>query len=526
MRTTYYLTGSILGLFLLQGCEMSMGEHSSFANVGAPGQQAPKLAEPGDTFEAVGTNPFVMTAADPLSTFAADVDTASYDIFRRDIQEQGKLPWPQSVRLEEYVNSFDYDLEKPAWGEEHPFTIAVEGAQSPFTHTALMRVGIQGVEVPKSEKKEANIVFLVDVSGSMSGSNKLSLAKVVIAESLSHLAPTDTVSIVTYAGHESVALPPTKASNTSQILSVVSKLSASGSTAGHAGLAMAYNQAESAFIEGGVNHVIMCTDGDFNVGISNHDDLVDFIREKRDSGVTFTALGFGFGNLNDHMMESVSNAGNGFYSVITSEDNAIEYATNSLWDTANLIAKDVKIQVQFNPVFVSAYRLLGYENRALADEDFKDDKVDAGEMGSGHTVTALYELVLVGDAIPQPEAAPEPLTEETTITDLPSISSMVEVRVRYKEVLASPEAPALEVTRSLRSQELLGRLDQGSSDLQWSAAIAAFAEILKDSPFASAENLSVIEELVTANTGQKGDRLEFLNLFRSAKTLLTGPDVL
>ncbi|MDP6944352.1 MAG: von Willebrand factor type A domain-containing protein, partial [Myxococcota bacterium] len=358
-----------------------------------------------DRYEAVGTNAFVLAASDPMSTFAADVDTASYDIFRRDVAEFQRLPHPDSVRLEEFVNAFSYAYDAPEWGEEHPFAINLEAAASPFAESNLVQVGIQGLTIPDSEKKPGNLVFLVDVSGSMTGANKLSLVKVVLEETLAALAPTDLVSIVTYASEEEVRLAPTPVSHAETILAVINGLSAGGSTAGAAGIQMAYEQAESAYIEGGINHVILCTDGDFNVGISDDDELVAFIEDKRESGVTLTALGFGSGNLNDAMMEKVSNAGNGFYSVVATEDQAIAYAHTKLLNTTNLIAKDVKIQVQFNPDHVLAYRLLGYENRAIADEDFTNDAVDAGEVGSGHSVTALYEVVLTGEAIPAPEGA-------------------------------------------------------------------------------------------------------------------------
>ena len=520
MRTITVIVASILGLVSVQGCD-GFSEAVSFHGAGAIAHDAAPHMQDGDNYEGVGTHPFVLTEADPLSTFAVDVDTASYDIFRRDVQNFNMLPAPESVRVEEYINAFDYDLEKPEWGDQHPFSITLEAARSPFTHTSLLRVGLQGVEIPEAEKKPANIVFLVDVSGSMGSHDKLPLVKLVIREALENLSPTDTVSIVTYAGHESVALVPTHAAMKGKITEVVHNLEASGSTAGQKGLALAYDQAEVGLIEGGINHVIMCTDGDFNVGISNTNDLVDFIREKRETGVTFTALGFGMGNLNDHMMESVSNAGNGFYSVIMSEEHAIDYAANSLWNTANLIARDVKIQVQFNPEHVKAYRLLGYENRALSDDQFVNDRVDAGELGSGHRVTALYEVVLSGETIPQPENAPLPLTEESVLTDIPAIESMVEVRVRYKEVMASSDTPALEVTQSMSPSQLFGDFGQGSSDLQWVTGVAAFAEVLKESPFAVSGDLSVIEELLSMNIGEKVDRSEFLALFLKAKQLLS-----
>jgi len=473
----------------------------------------------GDKYDAVGTNPFVVTAHDPLSTFAVDVDTASYDIFRRDI-ELGTLPNPDSVRLEEYVNYFPYSYTPPSADSDVPFSITLRAALNPHGNTTLMAVGIKGKEIPWS-KRPANLVFLVDVSGSMSASNKLPLLKKMLLEALDVLDPEDTLSLVTYAGNTSVRLTPTPVSDRATIEAAISGLSSGGSTAGAAGITLAYQQAKAGFIEGGINHVLLCTDGDFNVGASSTDALVQLIEEKRKTGITLTVLGFGYGNLNDAMMEAITNAGNGIYSVISSEDQAISYVHKRLLQTFNQIAKDVKIQVELNPEKVLAYRLLGYENRALADDQFKDDRVDAGEVGSGHTVTALYELVLVGDTIPTPEGAPAPLDGEATdhVCEVPS-AELARVRVRYKAPDASEEDPASQVEQGLTPAQAAGKLEHAPGDLQWAAAIATFAEIVKQSPFARPESLDTLTGIVSAQAGTDADRLEFVGLLSKARGLL------
>ena len=488
---------------------------------GVPEEPEP-LDDKGDKYEDPGTNPFVLAAHDPLSTFATDVDTASYDLFRRDILE-GFLPSKESVRIEEYVNFFAYGYEAPAPDSDIPFAISLEAAPSPATHeTTLLRVGIKGRVPPPEEKKAANLVFLVDVSGSMSASNKLPLVKVILKEALKVLDPTDRLSIVTYAGSTEVVLPSTPISSNTTIVSAIDNLGAGGSTWGAGGIELAYKQAEAGFIEGGINHVLLCTDGDFNVGASGNDELVKLIEEKRKSGITLTVLGFGIGNLNDSMMEAITNAGNGTYSVIADEDQAIDYVHDRLLSNLVYIAKDVKIQVELNPALVHAYRLLGYENRAIADNDFKNDKVDAGEIGAGHTVTALYELVLTGDDIPMAEGAPpaEDGAEfdgelEVAATDL------CLVKVRYKDVDATEEDPARQVDAGLAAADVKESLQGTSGDFKWAAAIAAFAEILKESVYADPSLLPTIEELVTTNAGSDPDRKEFLSLFGGAKTLLS-----
>jgi Ca-activated chloride channel family protein len=476
----------------------------------------------GDNYSAPGTNPFVVTRHDPLSTFAADADTASYDIFRRDV-ETGFLPEPASVRLEEYVNSFDYEYEPPAADAAEPFSIHLSAAPGFFgLGTALLRVGIQG-RLPSTEKKPANLVFLVDVSGSMASADKLPLVKVVLSETLEVLEPADTVSIVTYAGSTGVRLVPTPVSNAAAIRAAISSLEAGGSTAGAAGIDLAYAQAEAGFIEGGTNHVLLCTDGDFNVGPSSTDELIRIIEERRRTGITLTVLGFGAGNLNDALMEGVADAGNGIYSVISSEDQAIEYANERMLANLEHIAKDMKIQVEFNPERVHAYRLLGYENRAIADDDFRDDLVDAGEVGAGHAVTALYQMVPTGIDIPTGEGAPTP-QDGMASTAEPGVSGddWVLVRVRYKQPGAAETDPATEVTKLLRAEDVAAGYTELDADFRWALAVSAFAEILKQSPYADPARLDAIGAVVhDAEHQARSDRAEFAALFDLALPLVT-----
>ena len=477
----------------------------------------------GDKFEAPGTNPFVVAGHDPFSTFGADVDTASYELFKRYVQQYGQLPVPASVRLEEFVNYFHYDYPAPAWDAERPFNVAVEAAPSAFSDTTLLRVGVQGKVVPPDLKAPANLVFLVDVSGSMASSDKLDLVKVLLRETLNVLAPDDTVAIVTYSTTIRVVLGPTAVAHKALINEQIAALEAGGSTAGQAGLALAYQVAEQGRIEGGVNHVLLCTDGDFNVGPSSTSEMVDFITAKRLTGITLTVVGFGTGNLNDAMMEAVSNAGDGVYAYIGDADSAVAYANTRMLGSIYFIAKDLKIQLAFNPAVVYAYRLLGYENNAIADVQFVDDTVDAGEVGSGHAVTALYELVLTGDAVPAVAGAPA-LEDGITYdgVDLPTFGpeDVVEVRIRYKRPGASVEDPALPVDYMVDAHRIFDTFAETSADFQWASAVAAFAEILKGSPYARSANLAEIGSVVAAQADRDVDRSEFVGLFTAARTLL------
>ena len=486
-----------------------------------PGAAGAGGAAPEDPPISLATNPFTLTSFDPLSTFAADTDTASYDIFRQYVTA-GLLPSPTTVRLEEYVNYFTYAYPAPAYDDEVPFSISLAAAPNILDReTVMLRVGIQGKAAPPFEKRPANLVFLVDVSGSMSSTDKLPLVQEVLRLTLDELDPTDTISIVTYASSTGVRLPPTPVSDRAAIEEVIDGLTAGGSTAGGAGITLAYEQAEAAFIEDGVNHVLLCTDGDFNVGTSSTDELVALIEEKRETGVTLTALGFGM-NSNDEMMEAVTNAGNGVYGVITDSDQAATYVQERLLQGMTYIAKDMKIQVEFNPNEVYAYRLLGYENRAIADQLFRDDTVDAGEVGAGHRVTALYELVMPGVEIPLPQGAPPPENGEPYSGEVEvSADDLVLVKVRYKHLDDTADDPALEVATTLAPADVGESYTALDGDFQWAVVIASFAEILKESPYADPSQLDLMDQIIAGpDHAEDPDRAEFVTLFGTARGLL------
>lgn len=519
ITSSIVLTATLLGLTACGGG----GDMSPGGSSGAP--YVPPQAPPpnnwwpddptgGDSYEYVGTNPFVMAAHDPLSTFGVDVDTASYDIFRRDA-ELFQLPNPDSVRVEEYLNFFRYDYPAPVIGEaEHPFHIDLAAAPNILDRdTHILRVGLQAAEVAAEDKKPANLVFLIDRSGSMFGSDRLPLVKLMLIETLELLEPTDMVTIVTYASGTEVTLEPTQVAEKDLIINTINALVASGATAGGAGIQLAYEQAEAAYIEGGLNHVILCTDGDFNVGATG-DELISLIEEKRETGITFTALGFGRGNLNDAMLEATSNAGNGVYGVIATEHQARQYVEERMLSNLQYVAKDVKVQVEFNPALVSSYRLIGYENREIDDDDFDDDEVDAGEIGAGHQVTALYELVLAGRAMPDTEGAPEvddgdPYAGSVEV----DAGDLVLVKVRYKPVDAIAEDPTIEVRASLAA--VADDIAVADEDLRWQVALAAFAELVKDSPFADAAHLDQVSAIFAEQVARDSSRQEFHRLVQN-----------
>jgi Ca-activated chloride channel family protein len=451
----------------------------------------------------------VEVSHDPFSTFAADVDSASYDLFRR-YAASGARPAPELVRVEDYVNAFDYDYPAPPSDAQEPFAIALEVAPHLIEQGSLvLRVGIQGKLTPPLEKKPTNLVFLIDVSGSMQTPDKLPVAKHLLEHTLSVLHPEDTVSIVTYAGAVGVALEPTPVAQRERIVEVLQGLESGGGTDGAGGIQLAYAQAEAGFIADGINHVVLCTDGDFNIGVSSNEALVELISAKRKTGVTLTALGFGQVP-NDGMMEAVSNAGDGIYSVITDAAHAERYAEDDLLATLVRIAKDMKIQVELSAEHVLAYRLLGYENRAIADDDFRDDLIDAGDIGSGHRVTALYELVLKGGSVPTPEGAPaleagEPVEGTREI----AADELVRVKVRYKRPGASELDPAFEVTAALAPDAVR---TSASDDLRWAMAMAALAEHLKGSAHATSDAMDAAKLVFAAQAERDAERQQLFTL--------------
>jgi Ca-activated chloride channel family protein len=399
------------------------------------------------------------------------------------------------VRLEEFVNYFHYGYEPPSAASAEPFSISLAAAPALDPTTLFFRVGIKG-RVSQEEKRAANLVFLVDTSGSMNAANKLPLVQYTLTEALAVLDPTDKISVVSYAGDTAVRLAPTPVSEAAVIEAVIAGLTSTGGTNGGAGIELAYAQAEAGFIAGGINHVLLCTDGDFNLGLTSNDALVELITEKRKTGVTLTALGYG-SNPNDAMMERVSNAGNGTYSVIYNKSQSREYVESRLLSSLDYIAKDMKIQVEFNPEKIYAYRLLGYEDRDIADDDFRDDEVDAGEVGAGHRVTALYQLVLAGGALPSASVAVEPqdgaLYSGTTEVQAEDYAL---VKVRYKAPDATEQDAALEVNQTLAADGIADAWSSLDGDFQWAYAVASFAEILKSSPYATKSALTTIGNII------------------------------
>jgi Ca-activated chloride channel family protein len=490
-------------------------------------------------------NAFLAPLDQPLSTFSIDVDTAAYANVRRFLTE-GRLPPPDAVRIEELVNYFRYDYPQPK-GDD-PFSVNMEVTECPWqSQHLLLRVGLKGKEINRGERPASNLVFLLDVSGSMSDANKLPLLKTAMQMLVGELGENDRVSIVTYASDAGLRLPPTRGHEQEKIKSVIESLSAGGSTHGSAGIQLAYEQAAAYFVKGGANRVILCTDGDLNVGITDDDALVKLIKEKATGGTFLTVLGFGEGNLKDAKMEKLADNGNGLYAYIDSVREARKVLVEQLTGSTITIAKDVKIQIEFNPHEIAAYRLIGYENRVLAAEDFNDDKKDAGEIGAGHTVTALYELVPVG-ATSEGPAEPkdvEPLryqrtedggqrTEDgargagtignarrgvpgaATLTDAATSGELLTLKLRYKE----PDGDESQL-REYPVKDRGGKFNSASGDMQFASAVASFGMILRNSEHKGSGNLAAVAEIAGSSLGDDpgGYRAEFVDLVRKAQAL-------
>lgn len=471
-----------------------------------------------DKFEEVEENTVIQVAQEPVSTFSIDVDTASY-AFMRGMLNAGVLPQKDSVRIEELINYFDYDYALPEKGG-HPFKPAVAVYDSPWKKgNKLVHIGIKGYDL--ETKPRSNIVFLVDTSGSMNTTDKLPLLISSLKMSLDSMDPDDTVGIVTYAGSAGVALEPTRVSDRRKIERALDGLYAGGSTAGAEGIRTAYDLAEDAFIKGGNNRIVIATDGDFNVGITNPRELQGFVERKRDEGIYLSVLGFGQGNYNDHIMQTLAQNGNGNAAYIDNLNEARKVLVDEASSTLFTIAKDVKIQVEFNPETVSEYRLIGYETRHLEREDFNNDAVDAGEVGAGHTVTAIYEITPVGapklvddlrygkkEAAVAQEAAPAKTAGEP--------NEYAFLKIRYKQ----PDSDtSVLMERPITTSDEVA-FEAASDDVRFAAAVAGFGQLLKGSKFAGRFGYDDVIEIATAARGKDefGYRSEFVNLVRLAKS--------
>ncbi|MFT7484975.1 MAG: Ca-activated chloride channel family protein [Candidatus Paceibacteria bacterium] len=460
-------------------------------------------------------NSFLLTSDEPLSTFSIDVDTASYSNVRRMLRD-GQLPPADAVRIEEFVNYFRYDYGAP--NGEHPFNVNVEVGSAPWAPShRLVRVGLQAKESLAQDRKASNLVFLMDVSGSMNSADKLPLLKQALHMLVQELDERDTVSIVVYAGASGLALPPTSCSNSVQIHMALEGLSAGGSTNGGAGIELAYKQAAQNFIRGGINRVILATDGDFNVGVSSDGSLVNLIEEKAKSGVFLSVLGFGTGNLKDSKMEQLAGKGNGNYAYIDSVLEARKVLVEEMGSTLEVVAKDVKIQVEFNPTEVQAYRLIGYENRMLAAQDFNDDTKDAGEIGAGHRVTALYEVVPVGVAIDAPSVDPLRYQAQNAPSGEAFEGELLTLKLRYKQP-AGEESVLLSTPVSDSNADF----QELSADTRWAATVAAFGMLLRGSEFAGTAKIEDVSRWALESAGDDlgGYRAQFIGLVSQARELM------
>ena len=466
------------------------------------------------SYKSINENAFKPTSEDPLSTFSIDVDGASYSDVRGMIN-RNNLPNPSAVRLEEFINYFPYEYEEPT--SEHPFSINTEFAECPWnTEHQLLKIGIKGESIEKAQLPTNNLVFLLDVSGSMNNPEKLELLKKGFRLLVNELREEDRVAIAVYAGAAGLVLPPTSGANKDQILDALNKLSAGGSTAGGEGINLAYKTAQEYFDPQGNNRIILATDGDFNVGVSNNNALVKLIEEKRESGVFLTVLGFGHDNFQSDKMEKIANNGNGNFSFIDNILEAKKVLVTEMGATLKTIAKDVKIQVEFNPMHVGSYRLLGYENRMLQHQDFANDTVDAGELGAGHTVTAVYEIIPPGveETGEQNDGTELKYTKVEKKSNGFYAPELATVKFRYKHPDGATSRLIEQIVPS--SPEM-----KPSSDFEFIQSVIEFGLLMRQSQYAGNANYDAIIERATTAMGEDkfGYRREFIMLVEKAKLL-------
>ncbi len=487
------------------------------AGYGVPyGLRFPSEALDREKYAHVDENRIKLVSENPVSTFSIDVDTGSYSNMRR-LLNSGRLPQKDAIRVEELINYFSYDYPLPK-NKRTPFRVTTEIAPAPWNKNKhLLHIGIKGYNVAASKLPPANLVFLVDVSGSMRSANKLGLLKSSLKLLTKRLRKRDRISLVVYAGASGIVLPPTAGSNTAAITAALDSLSAGGSTNGGAGIRLAYATAEQAFIKGGINRVILATDGDFNVGTVSFEALKNLIEEKRKSGITLTTLGYGSGNYNDQLMEQLADVGNGNYAYIDTLKEANKVLVSEMSSTLFTIAKDVKIQIEFNPDAVKEYRLIGYENRLLKREDFNNDKVDAGDIGAGHTVTALYEITLAGSSSRSIDALRYGKEKTQRANHAKELAFL---KMRYK---APSGRTSKLVTWPLKVADVSSSLQSTSDRFRFSAAVAGFGQLLRGGKYTQGFTLKDVHKLAAKSRGKDkfGYRGEFLTLVSLAESLST-----
>jgi Ca-activated chloride channel family protein len=476
---------------------------------------APTTPANTENYAELTDNGIKRVASEPVSTFSIDVDTGSYSNVRRFLNN-GELPPADAIRTEELINYFGYDY--PDVTRDEPFSVVTEIAPSPWHEGRhLLHIGVEALEPEVAADLHSNLVFLVDVSGSMASPDKLDLLKTSLKLLTRQLTADDSIAIVVYAGASGVVLEPTRGDESRKISSALERLEAGGSTNGAAGIELAYDLAQQHFIDGGINRVLLATDGDFNVGLIDFDALQKLIEEKRKTGISLTTLGFGTGNYNDHLMEQLADAGNGNYAYIDSINEARKVLVDEVSSTLQTVAKDVKIQIEFNPAVVSEYRLVGYENRLLAQEDFNNDKVDAGDIGAGHAVTALYEITLSGSeggqSVDQLRYGVEEIPVQPAAT-----SELAYLKLRYKEPDGSTSRL---LQQALLVRDIAGNVEGTSANYRFAAAVAGFGQLLRDNE--ALGDFDYDDVLMLASAAREDDdfgyRAEFINLVKTAQAL-------
>ena len=507
---------AIAAIGKVSGDRMMVAKHSQLST-GMVLNQIRQANEPlyRENYQHIESQSVIRVASEPVSTFSIDVDTGAYSNMRRWLN-QGQLPPEDAVRVEEFINYFNYDYPYPE-SRKVPFQVSTEIAPTPWNNdTRLLRIGIQGYTVPREQLPASNLVFLMDVSGSMNSPDKLPLLKQALTMLVGQLDSRDSISMVVYAGASGVVLNPTPGDRKADILNALQQLQAGGSTNGAAGIQLAYRLAQQNFIKHGVNRVILATDGDFNVGLASTEELIDLIQRKRKAGIALTTLGFGTGNYNDHLLEQLADEGNGNYAYIDRLSEAKKVLAEEMSATLLTIAKDVKIQIEFNPEQVSEYRLIGYENRILNEEDFNNDKVDAGEIGAGHRVTALYEISLTGSngqRLPPRRYQSDKTGQESS--HIAFSNELAHLRVRYK-------LPDESVSKLIQSPVLDSGINaRGGDAFNFAAAVAAFGQKLRGGTYLEDFSYDDIENLARQSRGNDtpGYRSEFMQLVSLAQAL-------